>query len=157
MKFLVSSSAGRLGYIDGNQFLYSEIEREPRTWLATGHGLVSYALLHASDIIEFEADTIEEGVQRAKEEAYFSKALNMLDTMLDPKQLWIDEAVAKRLLRFYETTAKHRINDVLGNAPLPQGITIDALKAAIAEQPLLSEIFGVIIKSHEPNAGLVTA
>jgi hypothetical protein len=157
MKFVISGSAGRFGYVDGEHFIYSEIEREPRTWLSTGHGLASYALLHATDVVEVEAETVEEGLQLARSEAYLSKALTLLDTMLDPKEIWIDRVVAERLLRFYDTTAKQRIDDLLRKAPLPPGITVDALKAAIVDQPMLSEILGVIIQTHDPKSGLAAS
>lgn len=149
MKFLISGSAGKIGYVDGQQFRYTDVEHEHRRWNSTGIGLYAYAFLHAGDIVEIEADTIERGLELAQQEIDYIKALSLLGIMLDPTDLWIDEPITERFLARYETSAKQRINELLRQAPLPPGITVDALRAATAEQPNLAEVLGVIIETHE--------
>ena len=155
MKFLISGSAGKIGYVDGQKFCYTDVEHEPRQWNSTGIGLYAYAFLHADDIVEVEAETIERGLERAQQEIDYIKALSLLGIMLDPREIWIDEPITERFLARYQTSAKQRIDELLRQAPLPPGITVDTLRAATAEQPRLAEVLGVIIETHEAKVDAV--
>lgn len=148
MKFLVSGSAGRVGYADGQHFIYTDVEREPREWLSTGIGKYAYAMLHAQDMMEIEAETLEEAIERGREEVNYLMSLMLIDVITDPRKLKLDDEITDWFLGRFETSAKPRIEAILRQAPLRPGITVEALKAAIVKQPRLREALGIIIETH---------
>ncbi|MCS4089271.1 hypothetical protein [Rhizobium sp. BK176] len=148
MKFLISGSAGRVGYADGQTFVYTDVESEPRQWLSTGIGMYAYALLHAEDVTEIDAETIEDALDRGRQEVDFAKALMMLNIIIDPKKLKLDDEITDWFLVHYETNAKPRIDAILRRAPLPAGVSVEALKAIIEAQPRLTEVINIIIETH---------
>jgi hypothetical protein len=148
MKFLISGSAGRVGYAEGDRFLYTNVDEEPRQWLSTGIGMYAYALLHAEDMMEIEAETLEDAIARGREEVSYVNALMLLNFIINPKRLKFDDEITEWFIARYETSAKPRIEAILRQAPLPPGVTVDDLKAAIVAQPKLAEALGIIIETH---------
>jgi hypothetical protein len=151
MKFLISGSAGRVGYADGQRFIYTDVEGEPRQWLTTGIGMYAYAFLHTEDMMEIEAETLEDAIERGREEVDYVKALMLINIIVDPSELKLDNEITDWFLARYETSAKARIDAVLRNAPLRPGVNAKALRAAIVAQPRLTEALGIIINAHGGN------
>jgi hypothetical protein len=148
MKFLISASAGRIGYAEGQQFIFASVDQEPIEWHSTGIGKYGYAMLHSSDMTQIEAETVDQAVEVVRKESSFFKTLMLLDIMLDPIRGKIDDEITDLFVSRYETGDKPRINAILHDAPLHPKVTVDALKAAVVAQPRLREALGIIIEAH---------
>ena len=132
MEVVVSGSANRIAYAEGEKLLYLRLDEEPPEWKSAPLGHFRHVFLSAGDIFSIEVEKPDDAIPAGRLASGVSKALSMLDIMLlDPDEVWAGF--------FAEHYAKQGVSEevdrITRDNPMPDGVTPALLRGLAAKLP----------------------
>jgi hypothetical protein len=128
MKVLVSGSAGRIAYIDGDKIAYAAVSDHEIEWRNAPLGDVRRLFLYADDVYEIEVESLDEAVSIGRLQYDVQYSLTFLDILMSNARdggPYVEFVEFAELFtdRYSKPSVKDEVDKIVNLAPLPKGIT----------------------------------